>query len=162
MVYEFAVYQSSLDGESFWVAESKVLNGCASQGDTAEEAIKELEINEKEWIEEAVSSGKTLPPKRIRELKIYNGKIALRTSPLVHKEAVALSDDLGISLNQYINDALISYNEHVKHAGTELVPTSSAMDSSANASITLQQYNQYNQYNVENLIYVSKEAHKNA
>ena len=46
MVYEFAVYQSSLDGESFWVAESKVLNGCASQGDTAEEAIKELEYYE--------------------------------------------------------------------------------------------------------------------
>ena len=122
MVYEFIVYKASLEGESFWVAESKVLNGCVSQGDTTEEAIQELEINEQEWIETAQRSGKPLPPIRLRELKIHNGKIALRVSSLVHKEAASLADELGISLNQYINDALISYNEHVKRSGVELMP----------------------------------------
>jgi predicted RNase H-like HicB family nuclease len=33
-----------------WVAESLVLKGCVGQGETMQEAMKELEINEGEWI----------------------------------------------------------------------------------------------------------------
>lgn len=110
MKFEANIYQMAVDNHSFWVAESKLLKGCVGQGDTSEDAIRELEENEVEWIETAKECGIPIPPTAIRSEKQYSGKISLRFSPFVHEEASNNAKDLGISLNQYINDAIVNYN----------------------------------------------------
>lgn len=115
MEYEFKVYQMHVDEHDFWVAESRALKGCVGQGDTADDAIQELKSNEQEWLSTAKEFGIPIPEKIIKAEKTYSGKIALRVSPLVHEEAMELAKELGISLNQYINDALVTYNTTLKN-----------------------------------------------
>ena len=45
MKYEFRVYQMQVDEHLFWIAKSTALKGCVGQGETAQEAISELETN---------------------------------------------------------------------------------------------------------------------
>lgn len=113
MLYEFNVYQMEVEGHLFWVADSKSLKGCTGQGETSDEAISELEKNEKEWLETAKKFGIPIPPRTVKTIKTYSGKISLRVSPYVHEHAVSAAASLGISLNQFINDALIKYTENV-------------------------------------------------
>ena len=42
-----------VENHEFWVAESKELIACVAQGETKEEAIAELELNEIEWLKTA-------------------------------------------------------------------------------------------------------------
>lgn len=46
----------------------------------------------------------------IPEAKAYNGRITTRIAPHVHAQAAKLAKEQGISLNQYINDAIIAMN----------------------------------------------------
>lgn len=119
MIYEFKMYQAKGGGRVFWVAESKVLNGCSAQGDTAQEAYTGLETAEQEWLETAKELGWNTPDAPIRELKLYSGKVALHISPMVHKDAAKYADEQGISLNQYLNDAILAYNEKSRYSVTK-------------------------------------------
>ena len=55
MIYDYEVEKISNDktGSEFYVAMSKSLRGCVGQGVTTEEAIAELEENERVWLETA-------------------------------------------------------------------------------------------------------------
>ena len=61
MKYPFSVYQAKVENHVFWVAESPALNGCVGQGETPDEAIKELELNEASWLETAKEFGISIP-----------------------------------------------------------------------------------------------------
>ena len=61
MKYKFKLYPMQVENHQFWVAESKSLKGCVSQGETAEEAIQELAQNEKEWLIAAKEYGIPIP-----------------------------------------------------------------------------------------------------
>lgn len=111
MIYEFKMYQAQVEEHMLWVAESEILNGCSAQGDTAQEAYSALETAEQEWLETAKELGWNIPDIPIRELKVYSGKVALRISPMVHKAAAEYAEEQGISLNQYIGDAILAYND---------------------------------------------------
>lgn len=50
MIYDFTCFECC---NKEWVAQSLVLNGCVGQGLTMIDAIKSLEENEIEWIDEA-------------------------------------------------------------------------------------------------------------
>lgn len=114
MIYEFKMYKAQVENHIFWVAESRVLNGCSAQGDTPQEAYTNLENVEQEWIETAKELEWKIPDVPIRELKVYSGKLALRLSPMVHQAAAEYADEQGISLNQYISNAIVAYNERSK------------------------------------------------
>ena len=116
------MYQARDKHHVFWVAESLVLNGCSAQGETEAEAYAQLEESELAWLETADELGWERPENPIRELKVYSGKVALRLSPVVHKEAAQIASDLGISLNQYIGDAIVTYNNRV-HGYAQSVST---------------------------------------
>ena len=116
MLYEFKVYQMEVEDHIFWVAESLSLKGCVGQGETSEEAIKELEENEKEWLDTAKEFGISIPPRAVKKPKTYSGKISLRVSSFVHQEAHEIASAIGVSVNQLINDALIDYMQKVKHS----------------------------------------------
>lgn len=116
MKYESTVYQMTVEDHTFWVAESKALKGCLGQGDTSEEAIKELEVNENEWLETAKDVGIPIPEITSYTPLAHSGKVALRLAPNVHEEALNLATKMGISLNHYLSDAVSSYNATTKAA----------------------------------------------
>lgn len=109
MLYETNVYQMNVEGHLFWVADSKILKGCTGQGESSEEAIRELEENEREWLETAKEYGIEIPPQTAKKEKSYSGKISLRISPYVHEQAAKAAEELEISLNQFIGNAIIEY-----------------------------------------------------
>ena len=61
ILYGANIYQMQVDDHAFWVAESTSLKGCVGQGETSDEAIAELEQNEKEWIDTAHKFGMSVP-----------------------------------------------------------------------------------------------------
>lgn len=113
MKYPFRVYQMQVEGSVFWVAECPTLKGCAGQGETLEMALTELEANEQSWLELAQEYGLAIPEIPLEQVNSYSGKLTLRVAPYVHKEAAELAKKQNISLNQYINDAIVAQNARV-------------------------------------------------
>ena len=111
MKYPYSVYQVRVEEHVFWVAKSASLNGCVGQGDELQEAVAELEENEKAWLETAAEFGIQIPPVPIEQESAYSGKFTVSVSPAVHQEAVSAARAQGISLNQYVNDAIVAQNE---------------------------------------------------
>ena len=91
------------------------MKGCVGQGSTSEEAVEELRQNEIEWLNAAKEYGIPIPAEYIRKETKFSGKVSLRMSPLIHEDAYNNSKELGISLNQYINDAINEYNQKYKN-----------------------------------------------
>ena len=105
------------DGEQYWVAKSESLKGCIGAGDTPEEAVKELEENEIAWIETALEFGTEIPPVPFDREEEYSGKFTVRVSPFEHRRAAEQAKKQGISLNQYVSDAIVNYNAEERTAG---------------------------------------------
>ena len=111
MKYPFSVAQMESEGHVYWVAKSSQLNGCVGQGDSVEEALAELAGNEEVWLETAADVGIPIPDVYVEKTQTYSGKLTLRVAPSVHERAAYLAKKDGISLNQYINDAVVAYNK---------------------------------------------------
>ena len=112
MLYPFQVYQSKAEQHVFWVAKSAALKGCVGQGETAGEAISELEANEQEWIATAKEVGIPIPAIPVETGQEYSGKLTVRIAPGVHKDAAQIAKAEKISLTQYISDAIVNWNAH--------------------------------------------------
>lgn len=110
MKYGYETYQMNVEEHLFWVAKSNMLKGCVGQGDTIEEAVSELSVNESAWIETAKECGISVPDSVPVSEVSYSGKLSLRISSFVHEEVANFSKTEGISINQYINDAIAYYN----------------------------------------------------
>lgn len=117
MKYPFHVYKTQVEEHVFWVAECRTLKGCVGQGDTLETAIAELESNEQSWLELAEMYGMEIPAIPMENLNAYSGKMTLRVAPYVHQEAAELAKKQNVSLNQYINDAIVAQNARVSTVG---------------------------------------------
>lgn len=113
MIYPFTVYKTEMNDHVFWIAKSLMLKGCVGQGDTQSKALKELEENEKSWMETAGDVGIEIPEVPIIDPNEFSGKITLRFSPTEHKKAAYYAKLEGISLNQYINDAVVKRNSEL-------------------------------------------------
>ena len=114
MLYEANIYQMEVENHVFWIAESKSLKGCVGQGETSEEAIRELEVNEQEWIVTAKEFGIPIPSPAAKVPLKNTGKFALRLAPNIYSESCEIADALGISMNQYFSNAILSYNKETK------------------------------------------------
>lgn len=110
MKYPFTVKQMEVEGHIFWMAKSLYLKGCVGQGDTPDAAIAELQANEDDWLETAKEVGLPIPEVPIERLEEYSGKMTLRIAPSVHRQAAHWAKAEGISLNQYINNAIVGQN----------------------------------------------------
>ena len=60
MKYPFYTYIDETDSHVYWVAKSSSLMGGVGQGDIESDAIYELAINERAWLEEAEKFGITV------------------------------------------------------------------------------------------------------
>lgn len=111
MKYNFKVSQELVEGVPYWIARCLDIDTIIGQGNTPDEAIAELEENEAAWLEFAPEMGIEIPePKIISPRKKYSGHFALRISPIMHEVASNRAKEQGISLNQYVSDALSYYN----------------------------------------------------
>lgn len=82
-------------------------------GDTAEEAVAELEAVKKEWIAVYLELGNKMPqPLRSRK---YSGKVVLRMPPSLHESLVKTAEIEKVSFNQYMVFAL---SRHIGHRQT--------------------------------------------
>lgn len=83
------------------------LPGCIAEGDTAEEALEQLESVAHSWMESATANGYPITPPI--DYEGASGKIALRISRRLHQLATERASLEGISLNQFIGNAVASY-----------------------------------------------------
>lgn len=83
------------------------LPGCIAEGDSAAEALENLERVALSWMESAKHSG--YPISEPMDFSGASGKIALRISRRIHQQAAERADLEGTSLNQLIAVALASY-----------------------------------------------------
>jgi len=92
------------DPSGGYFAEVLELPGCFSEGDTPEEAIKNVEEAMEGWIAAALDAGQSIPsPAASRG---YSGHVALRMPKSLHREAVRRAELDGVSLNQYLVTAI--------------------------------------------------------
>lgn len=90
--------------EGGYSAEILEFPGCYSCGDTADEAMANLEEAAISWIEAILEQGREVPvPARRKE---YSGKIALRLPMSLHREAAGMALRENISLNQFLVSAI--------------------------------------------------------
>lgn len=57
--YEVIIYWSNDD--QAYIAEVPELSGCSADGETAQEALQNVEIVSREWIETAIEMGRIIP-----------------------------------------------------------------------------------------------------
>ncbi len=108
-----------------YVAEVLELSGCVSEGDTPDEAIDNLDDAMLGWLKVAIEDGTHIPEPL--ESANYNGRILLRVPRWVHRQCVRLAEVDGVSLNQWILEAigervgaqgfLARLTERVRHSG---------------------------------------------
>jgi predicted RNase H-like HicB family nuclease len=90
--------------EGGFAAEVLEFPGCYSFGDTAEEALQNLEDAALSWIEAAVSQGQHIPePSDSGEA---SGKVALRLPRNLHRKASQVAERNRVSLNTFLVDAI--------------------------------------------------------
>lgn len=90
-----------------YVASIQEFPGCIAEGDTAEEAIRNLDAAAASWVNVALSNGY-----EIREpisFHGYSGKIALRIPRGLHKQIAELAELEGSSINQLLVAATAQY-----------------------------------------------------
>lgn len=88
------------DHDGGYVAEIKDLPGCMTQGETAEEALAEVEDVRILWIETAYEYGDNIPLPSTETQ--YSGKTLLRMPRSLHQKLAEGAEREGVSLNQYI------------------------------------------------------------
>lgn len=90
-----------------FVASIQEFPGCIAEGDTAEEAIKNLDDAAASWVEAALSNGYEI--RDPVEFYGYSGKIALRIPRGLHKQVAELAELEDTSINQLLVAAIANY-----------------------------------------------------
>ncbi len=101
--YTYVVEQCD-DQDTYYVARIVELPDLFMVGDTAPEAIAELESVKEEWIETYLELGNKMP--KPLKLRNYSGNYPLRMQRSLHKALALYADLEGVSINQYVISAL--------------------------------------------------------
>jgi len=88
-------------------AEMLEFPGCFAEGETADEAVHNLEEVAESWIEAAQDQGIDIPEPTANQP--YAGRIALRLPRDLHRLAVRKAQRDGTSLNQYLVTAISAW-----------------------------------------------------
>lgn len=89
------------NGEEYFYVQVNELPGCASDGTTPEQALKNVKDAMYDWIETCLLNGEKVPtPDR------FSGRFTVRIAPSLHKDLVVKANEEGISINQFISTAI--------------------------------------------------------
>jgi len=91
------------DQGTYWVARIAELPHCMIHGDTAEQALKEIEEVKIEWLESNLEDGISIPEPAEHK---YSGMIRVRMPPSLHRVLAERASIEEVSLNQYMVTAL--------------------------------------------------------
>ncbi|NPV69752.1 MAG: toxin-antitoxin system HicB family antitoxin [Firmicutes bacterium] len=86
--------------EGGYAAEIPELPGCISQGETMEEALKNIEAAKASWLESAIEDGIEIPEPTAQDE--YSGKLNIRMPKSLHRALAERAREERISLNQLI------------------------------------------------------------
>lgn len=98
MHYPIKVFYSAED--KGFIATVPNLSGCSAFGETEEEAIKQVRVAQKLWLEIAKKEGRKIPKPPAEGM--YSGKILARTPRTLHKALIEKAAEEGVSLNQLV------------------------------------------------------------
>lgn len=87
-----------------WFARVMELHGCMTEGNTKEEALKNLDDAMKGWISVAVEDGESIPEPL--ESHSFSGKFVVRVPRSIHRNLARRAEAEGVSLNQIVVTAL--------------------------------------------------------
>ncbi|MHB8085617.1 MAG: type II toxin-antitoxin system HicB family antitoxin [Dehalococcoidia bacterium] len=102
--YTTVIEKSNGPRGDYYVARVLELPGLIMTGDTADEALAELEDEKPEFIELYLKLGNKMP--KPFKTGHYSGKVVLRLPSSVHEDLARMAAMEGISLNQYMVSAL--------------------------------------------------------
>ena len=96
------------EASGIWFVRIKELPNCMSQGNTPEEALRNIEDAMYGWLEGELEDGEPIPePKEEEE---YSGKFNLRVPKSIHRKLAETADEEGMSLNAlcvaYLSEAV--------------------------------------------------------
>jgi len=87
------------DSGSYYFAKVQELDGCMSDGRTADEAYANVREAMEGWLETKIEAG--LIPPTPADINSYSGKFVLRLPKSLHARLAAEAQEEGVSLNQY-------------------------------------------------------------
>jgi antitoxin HicB len=90
------------DEDSVFIASVPELEGCFADGDSVEEALRNLERVLRDWLELAIEAGEAIPDSRKQESHAYSGRFSVRVPRSLHRDLSRRADLEGSSLNQLI------------------------------------------------------------
>lgn len=108
--YRIELFEIETESGVEWVAEYPDLKGCVGGGVTPEEALSEAEENKIIYLSMLTELGKPVPKPTEKKKTSASGKLSLRLSKSMHEEIVTKSDKEGVSINQYIVEAIAEKN----------------------------------------------------
>lgn len=90
-----------------YIAVVPELDGCSAFGETASEAVDEVQMAIEAWLEAARAAGNPIPEpsQRVSEER-RSGKLLLRLGPSLHTTVAELAEIEGQSVNSYIVNAI--------------------------------------------------------
>jgi antitoxin HicB len=104
--YHLSVVREGDEKGKTWTATVEELPGCASRGNSAEEALSGVQAAMLEWIGVALQEGRDIPEPR--STASHSGRLLLRMPRTLHGELTRAAERESVSLNQFINDTLAS------------------------------------------------------
>ena len=99
------------DDNGGYVATIPDLEGCIAEGETFEEAAREIEEVRKIWLEETYLAGAEIPLPRK-----FSGTISLRMPPTLHQEVYLEAKRREVSLNTHLVALITENNAYSKIA----------------------------------------------
>ena len=103
------VYSRVVVPESDGTFRSEILEfpGCIATGDTAAEAITNLEEVAESWLESSLARGQLIPEPL--EENEFSGKLVLRLAKSIHQNAAKAARHDGVSLNTFIANCVAEH-----------------------------------------------------
>ena len=95
------------EADGTFSAEVLELPGCYAEGETADEAYRNLEAAAKSWIAVELARGQNIPPPSANHG--YSGRIVLRLPRDLHRLAARKAQRDGVSLNQCLVTAVAAW-----------------------------------------------------
>jgi antitoxin HicB len=99
-------------------AEIMEFPGCLAIGETAAIAFEKLEVVAESWVDAALEQGQSIPPPI--ENRGFSGRLVLRLSRGLHRQASQMAERESVSLNQFIVTAV------ALHVGEKAAPKATA------------------------------------
>jgi predicted RNase H-like HicB family nuclease len=102
--YPYELIRDTVEGGYF--AAHPDLDGCAAQGESAEEAVAQLDVARELWIETRLEDGLGVPEPAPEE---PSGRVSLRMPSSLHAKLIRIAERQGVSLNLLLNSILAEY-----------------------------------------------------